>query len=79
MEIDGVAHPLSAVYHRRVLPDLETLLARDQRRLTALLDALATRRVRPDEVAAADPGLLALENVNTPAEYREALSRAGLT
>lgn len=79
VDVDGRLHPLSAVYRRTVLPYIDALLGARQRRLTSLLDAVSTRRVHAQEVASADPELLTLRNVNTPAEYRDALSRAGLT
>ena len=44
MEIDGFAHPLSAVYCRTTLPYVEDLLARDRLRPAFLFDAVRTRR-----------------------------------
>jgi molybdenum cofactor guanylyltransferase len=78
MEIDGFAHPLSAVYRRTALPHVESLLDRDRLRPAFLFEAVATRRVRPAEVASVDPQLLTLRNLNTPDDYRDALSLAGL-
>jgi molybdopterin-guanine dinucleotide biosynthesis protein A len=77
MEIDGFPHPLSAVYRRRTLPRVEALLAEDRLRPVFLFDAVPTRRVGPDEVAAVDPLLQSLRNVNTRQDYAEALSSAG--
>jgi molybdenum cofactor guanylyltransferase len=79
MEIDGFPHPLSAVYRRRTLPHVEALLAQDRLRPVFLFEAVATRRVRPEEMTAADPELLTLRNLNTQEDYREALAIAGLT
>jgi molybdopterin-guanine dinucleotide biosynthesis protein A len=76
MDVDGIVHPLSAVYRRALLPHVEALLVDDRRRPAFLFDAVKTRRVRPSEVAVADPELVTLRNVNTPEEYREALSQA---
>ena len=45
MEIDGFPHPLSAVYRRAVLPQVESLLAQDRLRPVFLFDAVRTRRV----------------------------------
>jgi molybdenum cofactor guanylyltransferase len=78
MEIDGFAHPLSAVYRRRVLPHVEALLASDRLRVAPLFDAVRTRRLKTEDVAAADPQLLTLRNLNTPEDYKEALFAAGL-
>jgi len=77
MEIDGFAHPLSAVYRRATLPHVETLLAQDRLRPAFLFDAVRTRRVRPEEMTA-DPGLLTLRNLNTRDDYQQALRTAGL-
>jgi molybdenum cofactor guanylyltransferase len=78
MEIDGFAHPLSAVYRRRTLPDVEALLAADRLRPAFLFDAVNTRRLQTADVASADPQLLTLRNLNTPQDYAEALATAGL-
>jgi len=74
MEIDGFAHPLSAVYRRRTLPHVEALLAADRLRPAFLFDAVKTRRVQPTEMASVDPQLLTLRNLNTPQDYDEALA-----
>jgi molybdopterin-guanine dinucleotide biosynthesis protein A len=78
MEIDGFAHPLSAVYRRRTLPHVEALLAADRLRAAFLLDSVKTRRLQPADVAAADPQLLTLRNLNTRQDYLDALAAAGL-
>ena len=79
MEVDGFPHPLSAVYRRDTLPQVESLLARDRLRPVFLFDAVRTRRVRPEEVASVDRQLRTLRNLNTPEDYRAALSEAGLS
>jgi molybdopterin-guanine dinucleotide biosynthesis protein A len=78
MEIGGFAHPLSAVYRRRTLGQVEALLAADRLRPAFLFEAVSTRRVQPAEMAAVDPQLLTLRNLNTPQDYAEALALAGL-
>ncbi len=78
MEIDGFPHPLSAVYRRAVLPQVESLLAQDRLRPVLLFDAVRTRRVRPEEMAAVDPELRTLRNLNTREDYLAALQDAGL-
>ena len=75
MEIDGLTHPLSAVYRRTILAHVDALLATDRLRPAYLFDALKTRRVRPADVASVDPELLTLRNLNTPEQYREALKQ----
>jgi molybdopterin-guanine dinucleotide biosynthesis protein A len=79
MDVDGFAHPLSAIYRRHTLSHVEKLLAQDRLRPVFLFDAVRTRRVQPAEVSAVDPELLTLRNLNTREDYLEALSRAGLT
>jgi molybdopterin-guanine dinucleotide biosynthesis protein A len=79
MEIDGFAHPLSAVYRRRTLPQVEALLAQNRLRPAFLFDAVKTRRVQPAEMVAVDPELRTLRNLNTRDEYLEALALAGLS
>lgn len=78
MEIDGFPHPLSAVYRRGTLSQVEALLAQDKLRTGLLLNAVRTRRVRPEEMISVDPGLLTLRNLNTREDYLEALALAGL-
>ncbi len=78
MEIDGFTHPLSAVYRRAVLPQVESLLAQDRLRPVFLFDAVRTRRVSPDEMRVADPDLRTLRNLNTREDYEAALVAAGL-
>ena len=73
MEIDGFTHPLSAVYRRAVLPQVESLLAEDRLRPVFLFDAVRTRRVSPDEMRVADPDLRTLRNLNTREDYEAAL------
>lgn len=78
MEIDGFPHPLSAVYRRATLPQVESLLERDKLRPVFLFDAVRARRVRPDEMTSVDPELRTLRNLNTRDDYRAALAEAGL-
>jgi molybdopterin-guanine dinucleotide biosynthesis protein A len=76
MDIDGFPHPLSAVYRRSVLADVEGLLAQDRLRPVFLFDAVRTRRVRQEEMTS-DPELRTLRNLNTPDDYQQALRDAG--
>lgn len=77
VEIDGFPHPLSAVYRRRTLPRIEALLAQDRLRPAFLFDAVATRRVKPEELMNVDPDLSTLRNLNTREDYLAALRSLG--
>jgi molybdopterin-guanine dinucleotide biosynthesis protein A len=79
MELDGFAHPLSAVYRRDTLPYVEALLAEEKSRPVFLFDAVRTRRVQRGEMVSIDPGLRTLRNLNTREEYLEALAEAGFS
>jgi molybdenum cofactor guanylyltransferase len=74
IELDGFAHPLSAVYRRTTLAHVEELLANNRLRPAFLFDAVKTRRVHAAEVTT-DPELHTLQNLNTPEDYAEALTR----
>ena len=73
MEIEGFAHPLSAVYRRRTLPHIEDLLAHDRLRPVFLFERVSTRRVHPHEITS-DRELHTLRNLNTPDDYQRALA-----
>jgi molybdopterin-guanine dinucleotide biosynthesis protein A len=77
-EIDGFTHPLSAVYRRSTLPDIEALLAQERLRPLFLFETVRTRRVQADELRSADPELMTLRNINTRGDYLDALASAGL-
>ena len=78
MEVDGFAHPLSAIYRRNTLPHVESLLEADRLRPLFLFEKVRTRRVKPEEMVAVDPELRTLRNLNTQEDYRAALADAGL-
>jgi molybdopterin-guanine dinucleotide biosynthesis protein A len=74
---EGFDQPLSAAYRLTVLAEIDALLAADRLRPVFLFDRVRTRRIAPDELAAADPELLSLSNTNTPEAYAAALLKAG--
>jgi len=78
-EIDGFAHPLSAIYRRSALPHAEALLAEDQLRVSHLFTRVRTRRVPTSEMIVVDPELQTLRNLNTKEDYAAALAKAGFT
>jgi molybdenum cofactor guanylyltransferase len=78
-EIGGFLHPLAALYRRAtVLPAIETLLREDRLRPIFLLEAVRAVVLDESMMAAADPELATLRNLNGPEDYRRALILAGL-
>jgi molybdopterin-guanine dinucleotide biosynthesis protein A len=69
--------PLHAVYRPRCAGAVEAMLARGERRLSAIADALSVRIVSEGEYRRADPEALSCFNINTPADYARALRLAG--
>jgi molybdopterin-guanine dinucleotide biosynthesis protein A len=79
--VRGHAHPLAAAYRATVLPSLEALLAADRLSMSSLLETVRVRwldagwLLADPALAAADPKLDSLLNLNRPADY-EAARRA---
>jgi molybdopterin-guanine dinucleotide biosynthesis protein A len=71
--VGGRLHPLAAVYRVEVLPAVRAMLARGERRMTALFELVPARVIEADELRAADPELASLRNLNTPEEYAATL------
>jgi molybdopterin-guanine dinucleotide biosynthesis protein A len=71
--VNGRHHPLAAVYRVSLLQQVQDLLAASRRRPFFLFQEARTREVTAEELAAADPDLISLRNINTPEEY-EALA-----
>jgi molybdopterin-guanine dinucleotide biosynthesis protein A len=69
--------PLQAVYRTSVAPLLESQLARGELRPVFLFDKVRTRKVEEDEIRRFDPEGTSFFNMNTPADYDEALKRWG--
>jgi molybdenum cofactor guanylyltransferase len=77
----GFRHPLAAAYRTAILPEVERLIAEDLMKPALLLERVRVLELDEAsllgdrELAAADPELLSLLNVNDPAEYERALAR----
>ena len=71
----GRFQPLHAVYRRSVLPLLEDQLARGELRPVSLFDRVRTLRIDEEEIRRFDGDGSSFFNMNTPADYREALDR----
>ena len=77
--LDGRLHPLAAVYRRRpTLVAATGMLAAGQMRLMGLLEQVSGRVIDAHDLARVDPALQTLRNLNTWADYRQALFDAGL-
>ncbi len=75
-EIAGVAQPLHAVYRKRCLSAIDTMIAQGEKRLTKIVEFVSARRVEDDELRKIDPELRSFINVNTPGDYRRVLNIA---
>ena len=77
----GVTHHLTGAYRVEVAAAVAELLAGDRLRVGLLLDRCRTRRLEPADLladrrlAAADPRLESLVNLNRPADYAAARAR----
>ena len=74
----GRLHPLAAVYRVSVLPLIHEMLDAGTLRLTTLTERCNCRSVPGSALRDVDPELDSLRNINTPEEYRNALSTAGM-
>ena len=71
--------PLHAVYRRDTcLPVIQSALEKGNLKMVGWLPEVIVRIVLPEEVARFDPPGLALWNLNTPEEFRQAEERARL-
>ena len=75
-EVGGRLQPLHAAYRRRCAGALDAMLARGERRLSAVAEAASCRIVAEAEYRRADPDALSCFNINTPADYVRALGFA---
>ena len=80
--VHGFRHPLSAAYSTSLVGAVKELIAEDRMRPAFLFERSRVRELheedllRDRELAAADPELLSVLNVNEPDEYERARSRA---
>lgn len=64
--------PLHAAYRRTCLPAMEAEIRAGRRRIISFFPQVRVRYVTEAEVAAIDPELWSLRNVNTPADWEAA-------
>ena len=69
--------PICAIYDRRILPTMVEALEAGERSVMGMFPLLKVHYVREDELLPYDPQLLSFRNVNTPEDYRQALSELG--
>lgn len=68
--IDGVLHPMPALYRRDVLFAVERLLARREYDIRKLFDEVRVKEVPEEKVLKIDPDLKSFVNLNTLEAYR---------
>ena len=78
-EIAGLVQPLHAVYRKRCIAAINSMIAAGQARLAQVVQALSVRKVGEQELRALDPELLSFINVNTPEDYQRALRLVSAT
>jgi molybdenum cofactor guanylyltransferase len=77
----GFRHPLAAAYRTSLLPAVQELIATDRMRPAFLFERCRVHQLSEEELladralAAGDPSLLSLLNVNDPREYERARAR----
>jgi molybdopterin-guanine dinucleotide biosynthesis protein A len=77
-EVHGFRQPLAAAYRTRLLPDVEGLIAADKLKPAFLFERCRVLRLddaamlRDAALAAADPGLVSVRNLNEPGDYAQA-------
>lgn len=77
-EVGGRLQPLHAVYRKGCASAIEALVARGEKRLSAVVDAINAKRIGEGELRKIDPELRSFFNLNTSQDYKAALKLAGL-
>jgi molybdenum cofactor guanylyltransferase len=73
----GGPEPLCAIYHKRAEPKIVAALDAGDRKVKAILKSLQIETIEPREWKAFDSDGLLFKNMNTPADYEEAVARLG--
>jgi len=71
-------HPLAAVYRTSLVDTIDRMLSAGQRRPLQLLEHAVAHEIDVESLRVADPELVSFRNLNTPADYQQALADAGL-
>lgn len=70
-------HPLSAVFQRSLLPNIEAAISQRQLALHKFIAARKAKHVSVEQLREVDPELLSLRNLNTVEDYDSALKLSG--
>lgn len=68
---------LTAIYRRTVLAKLDELIARDQLRVSEIIQHIHAKEVSIDLLQSVDPALNSLANINTLDDYKTLAKRVG--
>jgi molybdopterin-guanine dinucleotide biosynthesis protein A len=72
-------HPLAGVYRTALASRIRTLVDSGELRPMFLIESIRTSAVGVDDLRGVDGALDSLRNLNTFAEYRDALREAGIS
>ncbi|MBI1824092.1 MAG: molybdenum cofactor guanylyltransferase [Nitrospirae bacterium] len=70
---DGL-HPLHAVYHQTVLPEMENAIMKREYKMVNLFKKIKTLEIKTEEVRSLDPLMRGLTNINTPEDFKNLLN-----
>ena len=71
--------PLHAIYGRRCIGYIETLIESGRYKIDTLLERVRVRYFEEEEMKALDPGEISFFNINTPADLVKAEEMLGIT
>ncbi|MFN9719873.1 MAG: molybdenum cofactor guanylyltransferase [Planctomycetota bacterium] len=72
---EGFPQPISAAYSADIIDVVDDLLAHDEKSMKTLLTRIRCRYVDAESLRDADPELLSLRNLNTPADFAWAVQK----
>jgi len=75
LDADGRVEPLCAIYSTAALDGVTALIAGGERKVSRLFDHVPTRFVAFSELQRLEGAGLFFENINSPADYEQALAR----
>ncbi len=63
---NGYYEPLCAVYSKRCIPEIETLLANKNYRIYSFFESVNIKKITIEQIKMTDPEMLSFFNINTP-------------